>query len=114
MTNPPDYVSNDGSISFGYARNWANGFGPGYDPGERVERYRDLPWKASLAAGSHLDLDLVNVASYWGLFILATLILMPYLGRQLTGLPVLWPTYLLFPLLLACNRGSPGRLWLGQ
>ena len=44
-----NYVSDDGFIAFQYVRNWVDGHGPVYNPGERVEGYNNFLWIVLLA-----------------------------------------------------------------
>lgn len=45
------WVSDDAYISLRYARNWIEGFGPVFNPGERVEGYTNFLWTGLLALG---------------------------------------------------------------
>jgi arabinofuranosyltransferase len=60
------YVSDDAYISFRYARNWANGLGPVWNPGEHVDGYTNFLWTAGLAAASKAGLPLPLTASWAG------------------------------------------------
>lgn len=43
------YLDDDAMISMRYARNWASGFGPVWNPGEWVEGYTNFLWTAIMA-----------------------------------------------------------------
>ncbi|HRC84188.1 MAG TPA: hypothetical protein PK413_01110 [Thermoanaerobaculia bacterium] len=53
-----DLVMDDSFIYFRYARNLARGFGPVFNPGERVEGYTSFLWIALLAVGDFFGIDL--------------------------------------------------------
>lgn len=44
-----NYSADDGYIAFQYVKNLVNGYGPVYNPGERVEGYNNFLWIISLA-----------------------------------------------------------------
>lgn len=70
------HYSDDAYISLRYARNLADGLGPVWNPGERVEGYTNFLWMAILAGIHKLGMDLVAaslVLAY--LSMLATLLL---------------------------------------
>ena len=50
------FLGDDAYISFRYARNWAEGLGPVFNPGERVEGYTNFLWVALLAGGLRIGL----------------------------------------------------------
>ena len=60
------WVDDDAFISFRYARNWAQGNGLVFNPGERVEGYTNFLWTAFLTIASTLDLDLPSTARVLG------------------------------------------------
>lgn len=60
------YVSDDAFISFRYARNWAGGLGPVWNPGEHVDGYTNFLWTALLAVASKAGLPLPRTASWAG------------------------------------------------
>lgn len=56
-------IAEDAFITFRYARNLAEGYGPVFNPGERVEGYSDFLWMvilAALRAISGLDMPLLG------------------------------------------------------
>jgi hypothetical protein len=57
-----DLQSDDAYITFRYARNLYEGFGPVFNPGERVEGYSNPLWVAAAAAGFAMHLDPMAVA----------------------------------------------------
>ena len=46
-----DFVCDDAYITFRYARNFAEGRGLVYNPGERIEGYTNFAWTVMVAAG---------------------------------------------------------------
>lgn len=76
------FLGDDAYIAFRYARSWAEGLGPVFNPGERVEGYTSFLWVAILAAGFRLGLPpealapavgtlaglgVLALAAWWGL-----------------------------------------------
>ncbi len=55
----PDCLSDDAFISYRYARNWADGHGPVFNPGQArpVEGYTNFLWTAFLAAALKIGFD---------------------------------------------------------
>lgn len=51
------WLSDDAFISFRYARNWIEGHGLVYNPGERVEGYTNFLWTALTAGGLLVGLE---------------------------------------------------------
>ncbi len=70
------YLSDDAFISFRYARNWAQGYGPIYNIGERVEGYTNFLWMAILAGLNRIGVEIVPAAQVLGVVLgLATILL---------------------------------------
>lgn len=44
LTTTPEYPVDDAYISFRYSKNWAQGYGPVFNPGARVEGYSSFLW----------------------------------------------------------------------
>lgn len=62
------WMLDDSFISFRYAENWADGYGPVYNPGEDpVEGYTTFLWVAILAIGHWLGADTVILAKTLGI-----------------------------------------------
>lgn len=61
------WLADDAFISFRYARNWAAGLGPVFNPGEWVEGYTNFLWMALLALGSKLGLSIPHLAFFGNL-----------------------------------------------
>ncbi len=82
-----DWLSlDDVYISLRYARNWDDGPGPVYNPGERVEGYTNFAWTAVLAGLMKLGLPGPPTAKALAeLCILATILFAWLLGRRLGG-----------------------------
>ncbi len=68
-----DFENDDAYISYRYARNWARGAGPVFNPGERVEGYSNFLLVAALAAVERAGGDVVSASrglgtlAAWGL-----------------------------------------------
>lgn len=58
------WLGDDAFISFRYARNWAEGRGLVFNPGERVEGYTNFLWVAVLAAAHRIGLSIPLVALF--------------------------------------------------
>ncbi len=56
----------DAYITFRFSRNLADGYGPVFNPGERVEGYSNPLWMFSLAAAHRLGFDMVSVSRMAG------------------------------------------------
>ncbi len=92
-----NYLSDDAFIYFRYARNFADGFGPTWNPGgERVEGYTGILWLLPLTAASKLGLNVPETARYLGFTASAATLAMLYplsaalpAGRQYPLAPVL-------------------------
>lgn len=82
-----NYMADDAFISFRYAQNWADGFGPNWNPGEaRVEGYTGIVWLLPLAAAARMGLDIPETARYLGFACsIGTLALLYPLLRTLPG-----------------------------
>ena len=65
------WTVDDAFITYRYAGNMAEGHGPVYNPGERVEGYTTFLWMAILAAGRRLGLDIVWTAKSLGILFAA-------------------------------------------
>lgn len=61
------YTVDDSLISYRFARNWAEGLGPVYNPGERVEGYTCFGWVALLAVAHRMRLDIEYVSKALGI-----------------------------------------------
>ncbi len=72
------YVSDDAYISFRYAQNWARGFGPVYNVGEKVEGYTNFLWMAVLAGLHALGADIVLTTQVLGITLGVAVILLTY------------------------------------
>lgn len=64
-----DYVSDDSYISYRYARNLADGIGPFWNAGERVEGYSNFLWVVALAGSALLGFDIESAATWLGLIL---------------------------------------------
>jgi len=76
----------DAYITFRYAENWVAGFGPVYNPGERVEGYTCFLWMALLAVGHALGAATPVLAKVLGALAAGgTLVLLGTMDRWLSG-----------------------------
>lgn len=66
-----NYQSDDAYISFRYARNLADGFGPVWNRGDHVEGYSNFLWMVLLAATRKLSIDTPFAARWLG-FVLSS------------------------------------------
>lgn len=83
-------LQDDAFISLRYARNWVDGHGLVYNPGERVEGYTNLAWTLLLAIPHLLPLDPVpTVAWMGGICFLASIGIAAWAGIQ-TERSALW------------------------
>src|SRR3990170_1551106 len=60
------YQADDAFISFRYAQNWADGLGPVWNEGERVDGYTNFLWTALLAVAAKAGLPLPETAGWAG------------------------------------------------
>ncbi|MFO7156627.1 MAG: hypothetical protein DIU72_008435 [Pseudomonadota bacterium] len=65
------WLADDAFISFRYAKNWAAGLGPVFNPGEWVEGYTNFLWTAALALAARLGASIPHVAFFGNLLGLA-------------------------------------------
>src|SRR5262245_8878710 len=61
------FTVDDSFISFRFSRNWAEGLGPVYQAGDRVEGYSSFLWVALLALGNRIGSDIEVVSKVLGL-----------------------------------------------
>jgi len=61
------FVQDDAFISFRYARNWVNGHGLVFNPGERVEGYTNFLWTLLCALPIKMDWDPVFFTTIVGI-----------------------------------------------
>lgn len=88
-----DFLVDDCFITFRYVRNWVDGLGPVFNPGERVEGYTNFLWTALLALvhAAWRSLDLVTAARALSYAAgLATLWLVGRMARERFGAGRLW------------------------
>jgi arabinofuranosyltransferase len=57
ILSQPHHWLDDAFIFFRYAANWADGHGPVFNLGERVEGYSSVLWTMILAAGAALSIE---------------------------------------------------------
>jgi hypothetical protein len=73
-----DLFADDGYITLRYSNNFAQGLGPVWNPGERVEGYTSFSWMALLAVMAKLGFDLVfaarllallaSIGTFWAMY----------------------------------------------
>ena len=79
-------IVDDAFISLRYARNWVEGKGLVFNPGERVEGYSDFLWVVLLAAAMKLKLNGLVAARFLGLgFAIGSLWLAARFSRLISG-----------------------------
>lgn len=101
------FVGDDAFIAFRYARNWVDGLGLVWNPGEYVEGFSSLSWVGLIAAGMGLGLDPERLANAVGLLCgLGVLIALGVHSRRAFG--AISPLSMLAPLLLVLNRSFVG------
>lgn len=97
------HTVDDAFIAFRYARNWAQGHGVVFNPGERVEGYTSFLWVALLEIAFRARLDPQIVARLAGLIAgAATLAGLVWLGVKMR-----WPAWALWiaPVFVAVHPG---------
>src|SRR5688572_12167490 len=62
VLSQPEHWLDDAYIFFRYAENWADGHGPVFNVGERVEGYSSILWTMILAAGAALSIEPEHLA----------------------------------------------------
>ncbi len=60
------FAVDDAFISFRYARNWAEGLGPVYNPGEHVDGYTNFLWVVLLTGTALAKFDVPFIAGWLG------------------------------------------------
>jgi hypothetical protein len=96
------YTVDDAFITFRYARNLVAGFGPVFNPGERVEGYTTFLWMLLMSAGLALGTDPVILSKVLGLTCgLATIGVTMAMARYTSDR--LWRVAILAGLLLATS-----------
>lgn len=95
------FTVDDSFISYRFAHNWARGWGPVYNPGERVEGYTCFAWVAVLALAGRLGLGIELASKVLGIAsgALCIFTVAAISRRLLNGRP----TYLIAPFALALN-----------
>lgn len=95
------YTVDDSLISYRFVRNWAEGFGPVYNVGERVEGYTCFGWVALLAGVHRIGLDIETASKAAGIAAgVACIVAVTALSRRmLDGRS----TYLIAPFVLALS-----------
>lgn len=93
------HYADDSYITLRYAQNWADGHGPVFNPGERVEGYSNPAWMALLRGAIALDLDPISASKWIGVG--AGLLLLVSLGAALVAAGVPGWVAATLPMLLA-------------
>lgn len=78
------YMTDDAFISFRYAQNFADGLGPVWERGNRVEGYTNFGWIMLMAVAAKVGVDPVDSSRVLGFLSTAgTLALLPVLAAQM-------------------------------
>lgn len=95
------FTVDDSFISYRYAKHWADGLGPVYQAGERVEGYTSFAWIALLALARRFGIDIEFASKALGLaFGVLCIIGVAAISRRLLDGR---PSYLAAPFALALN-----------
>lgn len=99
------YMADDSFISFRYARNLADGYGPVFNTGEKVEGYTSFGWMLIFALLHHIGVEPIAASRTLGLLSgAATLILcFKFMSRLRSGASIIISC--LPPIFLALNGG---------
>ena len=86
----------DAFISFRYSENWAQGHGPVYNPGERVEGVTNMLWVAIMTIPAAMNMDLILASKILGaLLTLGSFVLVIYWSRSFSeNSSDLWAAFL--------------------
>ena len=98
-----NFTQDDAFISYRYVKNFVNGHGLVFNPGERVEGYTNFLWVIILSIFARLGLDIIIVSKVLGVAAGATTLFLVY---QISGSffrKKTWFFSLFVPLLLASN-----------
>lgn len=101
------FHNDDAYISFRYSRHLADGLGPVWNPGERVEGYTNFLWVVLVAAGMKLGLAAVPVADTLSI-LSGALLLVAVAGFAAQRIGWAHPAILIGPAILALNRSYGG------
>lgn len=95
------FTVDDSYISYRFARNWAQGLGPVYNPGDHVEGYTSFAWVALLALAAKLGLEIETSSKVLGIASgIVCIVAVAAISRRLL---IGRPTYLLAPFVLALS-----------
>ena len=75
-------VVDDAYITFHYSQNLVDGYGPVFNPGERVEGYSSPSWMILSAGAIALGLDPVSASKWIGLFVTFCLVSLVYAAAR--------------------------------
>jgi hypothetical protein len=92
------WMDDDAYISFRYARNWTDGLGLVFNPGERVEGYTNFLWTVLLGSLHRMGADLPATARR--------------LGTLAAAATVIWVALCMRRLLARTSLAAPVRVFL--
>jgi hypothetical protein len=80
------FIQDDAFISFRYAKNFAEGHGLVYNPGEKVEGYTNFLWTLFLTTPHLLHMDIISFSQTAGVLLFALSLYLTYgVAQKLTG-----------------------------
>lgn len=80
------FIQDDAFISFRYAKNFAEGYGLVYNPGEKVEGYTNFLWTMFLTIPHFFHLDIINFSQAAGVLLFAFSLFLTFrITKTLTG-----------------------------
>jgi hypothetical protein len=98
-----NFTQDDAFISYRYVKNFINGHGLVFNPGERVEGYTNFLWIIILSIFARLGLDMIIVSKILGVSAGAATLFLSYQISLNFFRKKDWFFPLFVPLLLACN-----------
>jgi hypothetical protein len=96
------FIVDDAYITMRYSRHLAEGYGPVYNIGEKVEGYSNFLWMLILSLAYKISLDMPSASQFLGIvFSVLTLLIVFLLSYQLVGR---WKWLSLVPLIMIANN----------
>jgi len=96
------FIVDDAYITMRYSRHLAEGYGPVYNIGERIEGYTNFLWMLILSLAYKIGLDMPSTSQFLGMvFSVLTLLIVFMLSYQLVGK---WKWLSLVPLIMIANN----------
>lgn len=72
------FIQDDAFISFRYAKNWVNGYGLVWNPGERTEGYTNFLWTLLIGIGMKLGMEPISFSYLLGILCFTITIFLTY------------------------------------